>query len=70
MRESDLLSPGIGPHGFHLRRIAAKAISYIEVNGPKHAGGKHPDATTLRAFFSQCADSLIPFDATPAAENS
>jgi hypothetical protein len=69
MREFDLPSPNIGGSGHHLRRIAAKAISYIQVNAPAY-GGTHPNATTLRAFFSHCADALIPYDTTPAAENS
>lgn len=69
MREKSLPSPGIGSCGYHLRRVAAKAISQIETAARHYAGGKHPEATQLRAFFSACADSLIPLDATPAVEN-
>lgn len=69
MREFDLPSPNIGSKGYHLRRVAANAVSYIQVNA-KAFGGTHPNATALRAFFSACADSLIPYDATPASENS
>ena len=69
MRESQLPSPGIGGKGYHLRRIASLAISRLQVQSGNRAGGKHPDATTLRAFFSACADALIPIDPTPAAEN-
>jgi hypothetical protein len=69
MRESDLPSPDIGGKGHHLRRISAAAISQIQVNAPAYAGGLHPSATKLRAFFSACADSLIPLDATPGTEN-
>jgi len=68
MREASLPSPGIGAIGFHLRRVAAKAISYIQVNAQAY-GGTHPQATTLRAFFSACANELQPFDATPADED-
>lgn len=69
MREFDLPSPNIGGKGHHLRRVAALAISYIQVNAAAF-GGTHPNATNLRAFFSACADALIPYDATPASENS
>lgn len=69
MRDFDLPSPNIGAKGHHLRRIAAAAISYVEVTASKHAGGKHPSASALRAFFSDCANSLIPYDVTPAVED-
>lgn len=69
MRESSLPSPDIGGKGHHLRRIAAQAISQLEVVAPKYAGGKHPSATKLRAFFSACANALIPIDATPGTED-
>jgi hypothetical protein len=65
MRESALPSPGIGAKGYHLRRIAATAISHIQTNAANYANGKHPNATLLRAFFSACADALAPYDATP-----
>lgn len=70
MREASLPSPGTGNNGYHLRRVAAKAISDIQKVAPKYAGGVHPNASTLRAFFSACADSLAPVDATPADENA
>lgn len=69
MRESDLPSPGIGGKGYHLRRIAAAAISQLQVSAPGY-GGTHPDASELRAFFSACANALIPLDETPASEDS
>lgn len=69
MREIDLPSPNIGGKGHHLRRIAAQAISYIQVQAPAR-GGTHPSATTLRAFFSECANALTAFDATPLDENA
>jgi len=55
MREASLPSPNIGPCGFHLRRVAAKAISQLEVVAPRYAGGKHPSATELKAFFDACS---------------
>ena len=69
MREFDLPSPNIGGKGHHLRRIAANAISQLEIAATGYAGGKHPNATDLRKFFSAAADALIPLDATPANEN-
>jgi hypothetical protein len=69
MREFDLPSPNVGGMGHHLRRIAAKAISYIQVNAAAY-GGTHPNASSLRAFFSACADALQPYDATPLDENA
>lgn len=69
MREASLPSPGIGSCGYHLRRVAAKAISQVQSAARHYPDGKHPEATQLRAFFSACADSLIPNDATPAVEN-
>lgn len=69
MREASLPSPGTGANGYHLRRVAAKSISDLQKVAAKYVGGKHPNATKLRKFFSACADSLIPIDATPATEN-
>lgn len=69
MREASLPSPGTGKTGYHLRRVAAKAISDLQKIAPKYVGGTHPAATNLRKFFSACADSLIPIDVTPATEN-
>ncbi len=51
MRESDLPSPGIGGKGHHLRRIAANAISQIEIAAVGYPDGKHPSAQTLSDFF-------------------
>lgn len=69
MREFDLPSPNIGGKGHHLRRIAAQAISYLQVNAPAY-GGTHPNANPLRAFFSACADACAPYDTTPLDENA
>lgn len=70
MRDFDLPSPNIGAKGHHLRRIAAAAISYIQVTASNHAGGLHPSASALRAFFSACADNLAVYDASTATENN
>lgn len=67
MRDIDLPSPGIGGTGHHLRRITAKAISYIQVN--KRVDGTHPLASSLRAFFTAAADALATYDATPLVAN-
>lgn len=69
MRESDLPSPAIGGKGHHLRRIAANAISQLQISATGYSDGKHPAATSLRAFFSAAADALTPIDATPGTEN-
>jgi hypothetical protein len=66
MRETALPSPNIGGRGHHLRRVAAQAISQIEVIAPNYPGGLHPQATDLRNFFIACANSLI--DETPGAD--
>jgi uncharacterized protein YjdB len=68
IRESDLTSPGIGAKGHHLRRIAANAISQLEVAGSYYGNGRHPDATALEAFFQECVDAahdLIPAVSVP-----
>lgn len=69
MREFDLPSPSIGGKGHHLRRIAATAISYIQVQAVAR-GGTHPSASKLRAFFSACANELAAYDETPLAEDA
>jgi len=55
MREASLPSPGVGSKSQHLRRIAANAISAIEITAPRYADGAHPAATGLAAFFTACA---------------
>lgn len=69
MREASLPTPGTGANGYHLRRVAAKSISDIQKVAAKYVGGKHPNASALRKFFSACADSLIAYDVTPVTEN-
>jgi hypothetical protein len=60
MRETDLPSPGVGGKGHHLRRVAANCISQLEVSAPHYAGGVHPNATTLAAFFTAAQAALTP----------
>ena len=55
MREASLPSPGVGSKAMHLRRVAAQAISALEVTAPRYAAGSHPTAPTLAAFFTACA---------------
>ncbi|WCD56182.1 hypothetical protein [Caulobacter phage KSC] len=61
MQEASLPAPGIGGQSHHLRRIAAKAISYIECNAPNYVGTKHPSAKDLYDFFTACATAVNPF---------
>jgi hypothetical protein len=70
MREASLPSPNCGQRGYHLRRIAAQAISQLEVVAPNYPDGKHPAASELRNFFSFCANALAAIDATPATEDT
>jgi hypothetical protein len=63
MQEFDLPSPNIGGQGHHLRRVAAKAISYIEINAAAYTGavgvaGRHPSADELHTFFTACATAV------------
>jgi hypothetical protein len=63
MRETDLPSPAIGGKGHHLRRIAAQAISQLEIAARNYPQGKHPSATNLAAFFDAAkaaADAIKP----------
>lgn len=55
MKEAALPSPGVGSKSWHLRRIAANAISALEVSAPKYADGKNPAAASLVAFFDACS---------------
>ena len=70
MRESNLPSPNIGATGFHLRRVAAKAISEIQSTCSRTGESTHPNANELRAFFSYCAKAQVDFDETPADEDA
>lgn len=55
MKEASLPSPGVGSKSMHLRRIAANAISALEVTAPRYDAGSHPSAAGLAAFFTACA---------------
>jgi len=73
MREAALPSPDLGATGYHLRRIMAQAISYIEVN--QYANAKHPAAKAFSDFLASCkttVDSYLPVDPvlafTPASK--
>lgn len=55
MKESALPTPGVGSKSQHLRRIAANAISALEVTAPKYTLGNHPSAAGLKAFFDACS---------------
>lgn len=57
MIESTLPSPNIGSRGYHLRRVSAQSISQLEVSAQSYTGGVHPDAATLKAFFTACANA-------------
>lgn len=59
MRETDLPSAKIGGKGHHLRRIAANAISQLEISALGYADGIHPQGQELSAFFDACADGAI-----------
>ncbi len=72
MQDHDLPSPDIGGKGFHLRRIAAQAISQQEISASNYTGGQHPQAQTLAKFFAAAADAAYAdgliqpvFSATP-----
>lgn len=61
MREDQLPSPGIGGKSHHLRRMAAQAISFIEVVAPAYPSGKHPQADELKKFFDACSTAVAGF---------
>lgn len=61
MRDTSIVSPGILSNGFLIRREAAKAISTIEIQCARTAGGKTPAAAKLKAFFDDCSSKLAAF---------
>lgn len=61
MRDTSIVSPGILSNGFLIRREAAKAISTIEIQCARTAGGKTPAAARLKAFFDDCSSKLATF---------
>jgi len=54
MQEASLPSPRIGAKGHHLRRIAANAISHLEVTAMSYPDGAAPSATAVADFFTAC----------------
>ena len=61
MRDTSIVSPGVLSNGFLIRREAAKAISTIEIQAARTAGGKTPAAARLKAFFDDCSSKLVAF---------
>jgi hypothetical protein len=66
MIDTSLPYPNIGGKGHHLRRIAAQAISYIEINAANYTGavgvaGRHPAADELKAFFDACSAAVTAY---------
>lgn len=73
MQEASLPSPDTGANGFHLRRVAAKCISQLEVVAGNYPNGQHPGAAKLAAFFDACrlaaletGKQNVPATLTPA----
>lgn len=69
MRETDLPSPKIGSTGHHLRRVAAKAISEIQVSAPRYTNREHPNADDLITFFKACAAKVDALSSVSATDN-
>lgn len=58
MRDTSLPSPGILSQGYLLRRVAAAAISAVEITARITPGGKTRGAAQLSTFFSACVTAL------------
>lgn len=58
MRETTLPSPGILTWAHQLRRMAALAISAVEISSRHTPGGKSKQAKGLQTFFTACATAL------------
>lgn len=54
MNEASLPSPDTGANGYHLRRVACKAIQGLDMIAPRYPNGSHPGAAKLAAFFDAC----------------
>lgn len=61
MRETTLPSPGIVTWGHNLRRLAAMAISAIEISGRHSLSGKSRQAVQLQTFFTACATACAAY---------
>lgn len=59
MQDYELPSPDIGGKGFHLRRIAANAITQNEISALNYTGGVHPSRTVFAKFFASCLDAVL-----------
>lgn len=68
MRDTSLPSPDVGATGHHLRRVAAIAISEIQVGASQRASGYHPKAAKLKAFFVACAAAVDTVSPEPEEE--
>lgn len=55
MQEATLPSPDTGSNGYHLRRVAVKNISQLEIVATSYPGNSHPGAVKLADFFDACA---------------
>lgn len=76
MQEATLPSPDTGSHGFHLRRVAVKNISQLEMVSRSYPNGAHPGAAKLAAFFDACRLAAlevgkqdVPATLTPATSS-
>lgn len=58
MRDTDLPSPGELALGHELRRVAANAISGIQITSVRTPGGKLLKANKLKNFFDACSAAL------------
>lgn len=67
MKEASLPSPKIGARGYHLRRMAANAISDLEKVAPKYTNGINPNAAALKTFFDACSAAAASLAKTIAA---
>lgn len=70
MNIRDLPYPGNLAQGIALRQTALNAINGVQIVASKTPGGKTATASQLRAFFSACANALIPVDLTAGSEDA
>lgn len=54
MLEASLPSPDTGANGYHLRRVAVRAINALDMIAVNYPLGAHPGAAKLAAFFDAC----------------
>lgn len=58
MREADLPSPGLVRSSMQLRRLAANAISGVQIVAPRYPGGVNPSALQLAEFFNAASEAV------------